>query len=167
MNRLSLWMCAALGLSLLSTAGCRTREIELAARFGHHESTQLLAVAKLEAKGAGGASGEVTLRQLVTPQTKKHDAFPDVRAYLAVDGLAAGQYTLGLHDSSDCSGPVKGQNGRTVAVGADGKGTLIAGLDRSTLEEGDERSILGKSVGLSDGSGAPVACGVIAAVAAP
>ena len=55
MNRLSLWMCAALGLSLLSTAGCRTREIELAARFGHHESTQLLAVAKLEAKGAGGA----------------------------------------------------------------------------------------------------------------
>lgn len=173
MNRLSVWICVALGVSLLSSAGCRTREIELAARFGPDESAELLGAAALESKLAG-ASGKVTLRQLVTPHTKKHDVFPEVRAYLAVEGFSPGKYTLRLQDSGDCAAPATtataSPNQRVLDVGPDGKATLIAALSKATLDKDDQRSIIGKTFVLhqgADATGAPVACGVIAAVAAP
>ena len=163
-----------LGLAAAVSA-CRTRNIELPARYGSANSERLQARAVLAPKSDSKVTGEVDLSQLVTALTKQQDALPTVLAYVRVDGLdAAGAYTLRIHDAANCEAPAQrgdtGPNARTLTPRASGEATLEAALARVTLEDGDARNLIGKSIVVHQGAGdegAPLACGVIEKVAAP
>lgn len=161
-------------LALLFVApGCRTRNIENPAVYGSKNSTTLEARANLAAKSGSSVGGEVTFRQLITAHTQADDTFSEVLTYARVEGLAPGAYTLRLHDASHCDAPAAnaeaGPNDRGLEAGDDGEAKLAAALTRVSLEEGDERRIVGKSVVVHEGTaavGTPLACGVIEAVEA-
>ncbi|TNF27380.1 MAG: hypothetical protein EP329_19545 [Deltaproteobacteria bacterium] len=154
-----------------SLAACRTREIELSARYGSANSERLMAKAVLASTSGSTVTGELKLEQLVTENTEKHAAFPEVMAYAQVAGLEGGAYTLRLHDAASCDAPAAagdvGPNARTLTPGADGTAKLTAALSKVTLAEG---GLIGKSVVVHKGTaaeGAPVACGVIVKVEPP
>jgi|GEM_PF-2697272 len=156
-----------------SLAACRTREIELSARYGSANSEQLMAKAVLASKSDSKVTGEVALQELVTAYTEKHATFPEVMAYAKVEGLEGGAYTLRIHDATNCDAPAStgdvGPNARTLTPGADGSAKLTAALSKVTLAAGDQ-GLIGKSVVVHRGTaaeGAPVACGVIEKVEPP
>lgn len=161
--------------TVASLAACRTREIELSARYGSANSEHLMAKAVLASKTDSAVTGEVDLSQLVTAYSEKMVAFPEVLAYARVAGLEGGSYTLGIHDANNCDAPAdagdSGPNTRTLTPDAEGAATLAASLSKVTLAaDGGEHGLIGKTVVIHRGTGpegAPVACGVIAKVDPP
>jgi len=155
-------------------SGCRTREIETAARFGTHNATEHVAAAVFAPKSGGEVRGTLELRELVTPHTLRHDTFNEVMAYVRVEGLEPGTYTMRIHDAGTCAAPSAvgpddqsaRHNARTLVPDDDGVATLSAALTRVTLRD-DPRSIVGKPFVIHEGTGpegTPVACGTAAIV---